>query len=140
MGIKAAVAVASLLLLTNCAHVNQQDLASWVGQPVSALDVHPLFLTMRRVQTITPDGIEIRNYINASDAMSCSGMANVYGGSVSFSAYNQFMSCTSSSPTCNNIFYIKEGRVLRFTPVGSGGARCYTDERARPGFSGATNF
>ena len=29
---------------------------------------------------------------------------------------------------------------MAYTPVGTGGARCYTDERARPNFRGATNF
>jgi len=48
--------------------------------------------------------------------------------------------CTSSTPTCNNLFYIRGGRVERFTPVGSGGARCFTDERMRPGFSGPVNY
>jgi hypothetical protein len=44
----------------------------------------------------------------------------------------------AAPPTCNNLFYIKDGRVLRYTPVGSGGARCFTDERMRPGFQRAS--
>jgi hypothetical protein len=41
---------------------------------------------------------------------------------------------------CNNIFYIKDGAVERVALVGSGGARCYTDARFQPGFSGSTNY
>jgi hypothetical protein len=40
-------------------------------------------------------------------------------------------------PTCNNLFYIKDGTVIRYTPIGSGGARCYTNDMAKPGFRGA---
>jgi hypothetical protein len=39
-------------------------------------------------------------------------------------------------PTCNNMFYVKDAIVIRYTPVGSGGGRCFTDERLRPGFRG----
>ena len=42
--------------------------------------------------------------------------------------------------TCNNLFHIKGGIVQSYTPIGSGGASCYTDDRARPGFSGPTNL
>jgi hypothetical protein len=33
--------------LQGCAHVRQEDLAEWAGQPVDFLDKHPIFLTMR---------------------------------------------------------------------------------------------
>ena len=41
---------------------------------------------------------------------------------------------------CNNIFYINSGVVTQYTPIGTGGMRCYTDERLRPGFASATNI
>jgi hypothetical protein len=40
----------------------------------------------------------------------------------------------------HNISYIKDGVVTQYTPIGTGGARCYTDERARPGFAGPANI
>jgi hypothetical protein len=43
-------------------------------------------------------------------------------------------------PTCNNLFYIRDGTVIRCTPIGSGGARCYTNDMAKPGFWGAGNY
>jgi hypothetical protein len=44
------------------------------------------------------------------------------------------------SRACNNIFYIKDGAVTQYSPIGTGGARCYTDETDRPGFVGAANI
>jgi hypothetical protein len=54
--------------------------------------------------------------------------------------YNTFASCMQSFPACNNIFYINNGIVTQYTPIGTGGAKCFTDERTRPGFSGPTNL
>jgi hypothetical protein len=47
------------LLIAGCQTVRQEDLASWEGAPVSALDAHPIFLTMQKVQTVTADGTEL---------------------------------------------------------------------------------
>lgn len=140
MGVKGFGVAALVLLLIGCAQVRQKDLDSWVGQPVSALDIHPVFLTMKVVRTVSADGTEVRNYVNGKQVMDCSGGGSVFAGTISSAAYNQFMSCTNSRPTCNNIFYIKDGRVTNYTPIGTGGGRCFTDERARPGFRGATNL
>ena len=41
---------------------------------------------------------------------------------------------------CNNIFYMKNGRVIAYTPIGAGGAHCYTSADAQPGFRGAANI
>jgi hypothetical protein len=46
----------------------------------------------------------------------------------------------STTPTYNDIVHSKGGVVQSYTPIGSGGARCYSDDRTRPGFSGATSF
>jgi hypothetical protein len=54
------------LMVAGCMTVHQEDLASWEGAPVSALDAHPIFLTMQKVQTVTADGTEIRNYVNGA--------------------------------------------------------------------------
>lgn len=138
--------LAALLAVTACATVREEDQRAWVGQPVAALEKHPVFLTMRLVQTEASDGTEILNYVNARNMSSCSGFLGGYGSAqgnynsvTSFSAYNGFMGCMSTVAACNNIFYVKNGVVERYTPVGSGGARCMTDARLQPGFSGATN-
>ena len=92
------------------------------------------------VRTQTADGTEIRNYVNGATVGSCSGGGSVSSGFVDTATYQQFNSCMSRAAACNNIFYIKNGRVIRYTPIGSGGMDCYTDARDRPGFTGATNF
>jgi S1-C subfamily serine protease len=75
--------------------VRQQDLDSWVGMPVEALDTHSLFITVPIFKTYSASGIEIRNYANGN---------------------------------CNNIFYIRDGKVLEYAPTG----RCYTNDSVRP--------
>ena len=126
--------------LSGCAHVRQEDLAEWAGQPVDLLDKHPVFLTMRSVRTMTADGTEIRNYVNEAAVGSCGGGGSVFsGGFVNSATYSQFSSCVARFAACNNIFYIKSGHVLRYTPIGTGGAHCYTNEATRPNFSGAAN-
>jgi hypothetical protein len=134
-----SIIIASLLV-AGCMTVRQEDLVAWEGAPVSALDAQPVFLTMRVVKTMTADGTEIRNYVNGRDVGSCSGGGSVYGGFVSLATYQQYSSCVSTFAACNNIFYIKNGRVIRYTPIGTGGARCYTNDATRPGFSGPANF
>ena len=145
---RTTVVLLALLLVAACAHVREEDQAAWVGQPVSALEKHPVFLTMQLVRTQASDGTEIWNYVNARNVSSCSGFlggygnasSGTYGGVTSFSAYNGFMNCMSNVAACNNIFYVEGGIVQRYTPVGSGGARCRTDARLQPGFKGATNI
>ncbi|WP_136626624.1 hypothetical protein [Bradyrhizobium macuxiense] len=144
----AAVLLMLSLSLTGCLSVRQEDVDAWTGRPVGELDVHPVFLTMKMMRTVTPDGTEIRNYVNSKDVMSCGGGGAVtpgfkpqgYSAIAAPTTYSSNVMCTSSTPTCNNLFYIKGGIVQRFTPVGSGGARCFTDERMRPGFSGPVNY
>jgi hypothetical protein len=48
--------------------------------------------------------------------------------------------CTAKFGACNNIFYIKNGYVIRHTPIGTDGARCFTDGRTSPRFTGPTNL
>ena len=55
--------IAMLLGVTGCV-VRQQDLDSWVGMPVEALDTHSLFITVPMHKTISASGLEIRNYAN----------------------------------------------------------------------------
>jgi hypothetical protein len=82
---------------------------------------------MRSVRTMTADGTEIRNDVNEAAVGSCGGSGSVFsGGFVNSATYSQFSSCVARFAACNNIFYIKSGHVLRYTPIGTGGAHCYT--------------
>ena len=103
--------------------VRQQDIDAWVGMPVEALDTHSFFLTVPMVRTKTESGIEIRNYANGQNFASCSGFA--VGSYVNASA---FSNCASGRVACNNIFYIKDGKVIEYVPTG----HCYTDKTVQP--------
>jgi hypothetical protein len=137
---RTAITCALVVTLAGCASVHQEDLQSWVGVPVDQLDKHPIFITMQVVRTHTSDGTEIRDYVNGRNVASCSGGGTVFaGGYVDMVTYNRFSNCMQSFAACHNIFYIKDGLVTQYTPIGRGGARCYTDERDRPGFVGAAD-
>ena len=123
-----------------CASVREADLLAWEGAPVAALDTHPVFLTMPVVKTIAADGTQIRNYVNGKNTASCSTGGTVFAGAINQASYNQFSDCMQSFAACNNIFYINNGVVTKYVPVGSGGIRCYTDETLRPGYRGPTNI
>jgi hypothetical protein len=70
---------------------------------------------MRSVRTMTADGTEIRNYVNEAAVGSWGGGGSVFsGGFVNSATYSQ--SCVARFAACNNIFYIKSGHVLRYTP------------------------
>ena len=137
-----AITLLFLLLTTACAFktVRTEDLDAWSGQPVSALEIHPIFITMPVVKTQTSDGTEVWNYVNGRNASSCFSSGNLYGRTVDRATYSQFSNCMQNVAACNNIFYIKDSVVQRYTPVGSGGMRCYTDERLQPNFYGPTNY
>lgn len=137
---KLILATLTTILISSCATVKQADLDSWVGQPVAALETHPIFLTVPVVKTTASDGTEIWNYVNGANLGQCSGGGSVYSGTVDLATYNQFSRCVSRFAACNNIFFIKDGLVQRYTPVGTGGARCYTNEQLRPGLNSATNI
>lgn len=120
--------------------VRPEDLKAWTGVAVEELDKHPFFVTVPLVKTIAPDGTEIRNYVNGRNIAACTNSGVVFGGSTSFANYGSFTSCMSNFAACNNIFYIRQGKVESYVPIGTGGSQCYTDARLQPGFRGATNF
>jgi len=133
--------VLAAVTLFGCATVRQADLDSWVGQPVSRLETHPIFLTIPVVKTQASDGTVIWNYVYGGNIGMCFGGGNVNNTmNINYAAYSSYSNCISRFGACNNIFYIKNGHIIQVTPVGSGGVRCYTDERYRPGYSGPTNF
>lgn len=123
-----------LLLLPGCT-VRQQDLDAWRGVPVLALDTHSLFLTVPMVRTVTQNGIEIRNYVNKIGVSQCfnpafgMGQASATGQTVvGYSQYTSFQTCSARLVGCDNIFYIRDGRIIEYRPEG----RCFTDERVQP--------
>lgn len=115
------------VLIAGCATVRQSDLDAWVDMPVEALDTHPLFVTLPVVVTKTAGGVEVRNYANGMDVSRCSGQARA-SGSRRYVTADAFSNCTHDRVVCNNIFYIRDGRVLEYAPTG----RCYTDSTVRP--------
>jgi hypothetical protein len=137
---KKLVAFGAVFALAACATVREEDTAAWQGKPVSMLEQHPVFLTMRLVKTKTSDGTEIWNYVNGRSVTSCSGDATASLNYLSQVQYSAFQSCMSNVAACNNIFYVKNAVVQRYVPVGTGGARCFTDKRAQPDFAGPTNY
>ena len=110
------------LILSGCV-VRQEDLDSWVGQPVEALETHSWFITVPVIKTKASNGIEIWNYRNGRTTTSCSAY-----GSGSYVSSSAFATCSENEIVCNNIFYIKNGRVLEYRPTG----RCYTDASLQP--------
>lgn len=136
--VKCAIALA--MMLVGCATVRQVDLDAWVGQPVVALETHPVFITVPVVKTVASDGTQIWNYVNGANVGQCAGGGSVWGTTVNYAVYSQFASCMQRFAACNNIFYIRDGKVIRYTPVGTGGARCYTTEQLQPQFRGPTNI
>ena len=125
--------------LVGCATVHPEDTEAWVGQPLSVLEKQPLFLTMQVVKTQASDGTDIWNYVTGQGATSCIGDGTWFGGRrIGWGTYMSFTDCTSRVQACNNIFYIRDGRVQRVVVMASGGAQCSTDRRFRPSYAGPT--
>jgi hypothetical protein len=119
-------------MLVACATVRtvrKSDLDAWVGISAEALDTHSFFLTLPMVRTVTPSGIEVRNYPNKRSIGRCfhSGGAN-FNSTLSYAAYQSFATCATAQVGCDNIFYLRNGVVVEYAPTG----RCSTDERVRP--------
>jgi hypothetical protein len=133
-----ALAFVSLALVGGC--VSKEDLDAWQGVPVAELDKHPFFLTVPFVRTTASDGTEIRNYVNGQNVASCSGGGSIFKSTVDMASYSSFTSCMQRFQACNNIFYIKDGRVQQYIATGTGGAICMTNETLRPGYRGSRNF
>jgi len=127
--IKVAAIAATVLAMAGCATVNQEDLTAWVGVPVEALDTHSFFLTLPVYRSVTSSGMEVRNYANGKDVANCfSNAGSTTQKSGKYVNNTAFTTCSSNKVVCNNIFYIKDGKVVEYAPTGS----CYTDETVRP--------
>jgi len=123
----AALTTSLIVFIVGCATVRQQDLDSWVEMPVKALDTHSYFRTVRMYRTVTGSGIEIRNYVDGreSDVAHCWRNS---GGGKSGRYVSKFTTCSDRRIVCNNIFYIKDGKVIEYAPAG----RCVTNGRVQP--------
>ncbi len=116
--------------LGGCLHnkdVRRDDLNAWKGVPVEELESHYMFSQIHMVKTLQDSGLEIRDYMNKQGINSCDkyGLINGYMSPENFDA---FSNCTSQLIGCDNIFYIRDGKVLKYTPVGL----CFTDDTSRP--------
>ncbi len=120
------------VLVSGCGSVRQKDLDAWVGQPVEALDLQPFFLTLPMVKRVSQSGVEIRNYIDGRNIGNCFGSGHIHGMTYTSVGYSQFSNCVSSFGACNNIFYIKNGKILEYAPTASGSGWCYTDDSVLP--------
>jgi hypothetical protein len=115
------------LACSSCAFmrtVRQEDLDAWRGQPVEKLDLHPLFSTMRLERHMTASGIEVRNYRNEGPSVLKGASETQYQRDTSSTDFTG----TVNQVVCNNLFYVKDGVVQSYRPVG----RCYTDESLQP--------
>ena len=135
----AALLLPSLMTL-GCATVRQADLDAWVGHSVLALETHPFFLALPVVKTQASDVTEIWNYVNGANLGQCSGGGTIFGSTVNYATYSSFLTCTQRFGACNNIFFIRDGKVVKYTPIGTGSVRCYTNQQLQPGFSGPANI
>jgi hypothetical protein len=126
---KKALAIGVCVALVGCMPtVRQSDLQAWVGQPVSALDTQPFFVTVPMTRTMAADGTEVRNYNSTKVVTSCSGGGMVYSGLPNLATATSDTDCVSERVGCNNLFFIRDGKVLRYEPTG----QCRTDDRVLP--------
>jgi hypothetical protein len=119
------------LFISGCSikSVRQQDLDSWKNVSVEELDRHSLFLTLPVVKTKTESGIEIRIYPNKMNLASCYSNINLNNNAfLNYSQFNMYQNCSSQLIGCDNIFYIKDKKIVEYKPVGS----CYTDDTVQP--------
>jgi hypothetical protein len=74
------------------------------------------------IRTISASGVEIRNYANGTDVARCTTNFTPYLNN------SAFTNCSSGRVVCNNIFYIKDGKVIEYAPRG----RCFTNSSVQP--------
>ena len=134
-----AFALIVLVFLCGCTTTANEDLNAWIGQPVSELDKHPVFLIFPVLRTTAADGTEIRDYVNGHNFEACFAGRTEFPDPVDFATYTSFTNCIQKFPACQNIFYIKDGLVERVSATSTGGARCDPNESLRPGFSESAN-
>jgi hypothetical protein len=126
--------LALTMLIAGCAGagIRQSDIDAWSGIPVVALDTQSFFLTLPMVKTFTDTGVEIRDYVNKRNVAGCIqnsfGSATMPTNAITYANFNNFQLCSSSVHGCDNIFYIRDGKVIEFRPTGY----CKTSNLVRP--------
>ncbi len=124
------ILLVSVFLEISCSRVPpvpSQDLSVWTGVSVEVLDAHRFFKAIPMFRTKTEGGTEIRNYAYGYDFGQCFSKA----GATMFGDFvheDDFIFCSSSRIICNNLFYIKEEKILEYAPTG----RCDTDKELQP--------
>lgn len=120
-----------LLPLASCATapptVRQIDLDAWRSVPVQALDNHSFFSTVPMIRMKTAAGVEIRNYASRSNADGWSVALDKSLGT--FVNAEAFQARANAWEGCNNFFYIENGRVTKYAPLGP---TCFTNDSVRP--------
>ena len=111
-----------LTSLIGCRTVRQEDLLSWKGVPVEKLDTHSFWVTIPMKKVILKDGTEIRFYINSRSVFNC------LNNQMDSIASSGITTCMNNKVTCNNVFKIKDEKVISYEPKG----RCYTDTFLQP--------
>jgi len=96
--------------------------------PTEALDTHTFFITLPLIRKVLPSGIEVRNYPNRANMTQCLGDGRITTSRKGTTTYDDDMQCLSRSIGCDNIFFIKDGKILEYAPTG----RCYTSDAQRP--------
>jgi hypothetical protein len=101
---------------------------AWVGQPVEVLDSNPSLSTLPMTTTNIAGGVEVRAYSDRRTVQDCSGsasVASVYGSKGQ-------RPCAHLVLGCDNLFYIRDGRVLQYVPTPVGATSCSTSELVLP--------
>jgi len=96
--------------------VRDGDLAAWVGVPLIELETHSVFSQMKLSKQQLSDGTWMYNYVNSR---------TVAGDTNCFTTQLGLTTCNggdSSTITCNNQFFVRDGVVTRYRPLG----QCYT--------------
>lgn len=125
---------------------SHRDISKWHYVPVKALDEHPVWKERAILKTVTSKGKEIRVYMNSTGTGHMSQCMLGYNlaapcaikyhpctkktGVVSEKELNDFLVCSDSDKVqgCNNVFYIEDGIVSRYIPVG----HCITNDELTP--------
>lgn len=105
--------------------IRPEDVSAWEGQPISELEMQPLFSTLPRDRRVLSDGREIWDFTNCASATSerqCRAMVN--GNMV----WSRCAGGETVTACCHNQFIIRANTVESFRPVGS----CLTDCTTRP--------
>ncbi len=127
-----AILITLLLLIASCAgySVRQEDVDAWKGVDSDELFTHPKFSTLPRTKQTLKLGVELYNFTNSipqKNDIDCTRRLNAFG--------DQDIRCTGGEDyeiTCNHQFFVKDGKVLRYRPIGSCRTTCSSRPSSKP--------